>query len=146
MTEENVNRCVVCGDIVPEGREVCPSCQANNGPLTADTGNPYYDYLVHEVQAVCNCPQDKAMAVVSYVNSLGANPMEFLKKLPEYTGLQHPDVDAVLESLEAIREKHGVPRYGVCFPEGYANRKERRKQEKKRKREQKHVGRLLKNE
>lgn len=117
MKKENVDHCVMCG-----------------APLKADIGNPYYDYLVHEVQAVCNCPADKAMAVVSYVNSLGANPMEFLKKLPDYTGESHPDVDAILTSLEAIREKHGVPRYGICFPGGYVNRKERRRQDKQRKR------------
>lgn len=134
MMRGKVDRCVVCGEVVPEGREVCPNCQEGSGPLTADTGNPYYDYLVHEVQAICNCPKDKALAVVSYVNSLGANPMEFLKKLPDYTGESHPDVDAVLMSLEAIRQKHNVPRYGICFPEGYANRKERRRQEKQRKR------------
>ena len=134
MKKENVDRCAVCGEIVPEGREVCPSCQENGGPLTADTGNPYYDYLVHEVQAICNCPKDKALAVVSYVNSLGANPMEFLKKLPDYTGEAHPDVDEVLASLESIREKYDVPRYGICFPEGYANRKERRRPKKAAKR------------
>lgn len=25
----NENRCIVCGDIVPEGRQVCPSCLVN---------------------------------------------------------------------------------------------------------------------
>lgn len=24
----NDNRCVSCGDIIPEGRQVCPGCQA----------------------------------------------------------------------------------------------------------------------
>lgn len=45
---------------------------AKTNPLNQNvTGNPYYDYLIHEVQVVCNCPTDKAMAIVSYVNSLG---------------------------------------------------------------------------
>ena len=24
----NENRCVMCGDIIPEGREYCPNCEA----------------------------------------------------------------------------------------------------------------------
>ena len=42
--------------------------KAKENPLNQSvTGNPYYDYLIHEVQVVCNCPTDKAMAIVSYV-------------------------------------------------------------------------------
>ena len=49
--------------------------KAKENPLNQSvTGNPYYDYLIHEVQVVCNCPTDKAMAIVSYVNSLGSSP------------------------------------------------------------------------
>lgn len=70
------------------------------------------------------------MAIVSYVNSLGSSPIEFIRKLPDYVGNPHPDADEVLQALENIREDHGVQRYGICFPEGYANRKERRCQEK----------------
>lgn len=25
------NRCVCCGEIIPEGRQVCPSCESNAG-------------------------------------------------------------------------------------------------------------------
>lgn len=165
---EAVNLCVCCGKEIPEGRQVCPSCEAkvpasdckgcfgaaNNdcdrcdterpktgNPLSQSvTGNEYYDYLIHEVQAVCNCPTDKAMAVVSYVNSLGSNPLEFIKKLPEYVGQPHPDADEVLQALENIRDKYGVQRYGICFPEGYQNRKERRKQLKEARRAAKKEG------
>lgn len=27
------DRCVCCGAIIPEGRQVCPTCERNNGPL-----------------------------------------------------------------------------------------------------------------
>ena len=58
--------------------------KAKENPLNQSvTGNPYYDYLIHEVQVVCNCPTDKAMAIVSYVNSLGSSPIEFIRKLPQ---------------------------------------------------------------
>ena len=70
------------------------------------------------------------MAIVSYVNSLGSSPIDFIRKLPDYVGNPHPDADEVLQALENIREDHGIQRYGICFPEGYANRKERRRQEK----------------
>ena len=32
IEEENVDRCVVCGTVIPEGRRVCPKCErgANN--------------------------------------------------------------------------------------------------------------------
>ena len=99
------------------------------------TGNPNKDYHIHKVQVVCNCPTDKAMALVSYVNSLGSSPIEFIRKLPDYVGNPHPDADEVLQALENIREDHGVQRYGICFPEGYANRKERRRQEKEARRQ-----------
>jgi hypothetical protein len=26
-TEGNANRCVCCGDVIPEGRQVCPKCE-----------------------------------------------------------------------------------------------------------------------
>lgn len=110
--------------------------KAKENPLNQSvTGNPYYDYLIHEVQVVCNCPTDKAMAIVSYVNSLGSSPIEFIRKLPDYVGNPHPDADEVLQALENIREDHSVQRYGICFPEGYANRKERRRQEKEARRQ-----------
>lgn len=113
-------------------------------PLRQDvTGNAYYDYLIHEVQVVCNCPPEKAMAIVSYVNSLGSNPIEFINKLPEYVGQPHPDADEVLQALENIRSDHDIPRYGICFPEGYANRKERRKQQKAAKRAARKAGKGL---
>ena len=105
--------------------------KAKENPLNQSvTGNPYYDYLIHEVQVVC-----KAMAIVSYVNSLGSSPIDFIRKLPDYVGNPHPDADEVLQALENIREDHGVQRYGICFPEGYANRKERRRQEKEARRQ-----------
>ena len=28
---QNVNRCVCCGEIIPEGRQVCPTCEDKNG-------------------------------------------------------------------------------------------------------------------
>ncbi|MDD2960050.1 MAG: hypothetical protein PHR92_16325 [Lachnospiraceae bacterium] len=133
--------CIMCGAIIPGGRQVCMDCEdVKKNPLkTADTGNPYYDYLVHEVQVVCDCPADKAMAVVSYVNSLGSNPLAFIQSLPEYLGEPHPDADAVLRALENIRVNNGIPKFGVCFPEGYQNRASRRKakkEERKREKEQ----------
>ena len=26
------NRCIICGEIIPEGREVCPNCEAGHTP------------------------------------------------------------------------------------------------------------------
>lgn len=96
------------------------------------TGNPYYDYLVHEVQAVCECSTDQAAAIVSCVNSLGSSPLDFIRKLPEYTGERHPDAASTLRALESIRAKSGIRQYKVCFPEGYVNRKERRRRDRER--------------
>lgn len=31
------NRCIICGEIIPEGREVCPRCEAG-GYTEAKTG------------------------------------------------------------------------------------------------------------
>lgn len=90
---------------------------AKTNPLNQNvTGNPYYDYLIHEVQVVCNCPTDKAMAIVSYVNSLGSSPIEFIRKLPDYVGNPHPDADEVLQALENIREDHGRTEVRYLLP------------------------------
>ena len=28
--QSNCDRCVCCGEVVPEGRQVCPNCEANS--------------------------------------------------------------------------------------------------------------------
>jgi len=33
---ENENRCVSCGDIIPEGRQVCPNCEITGGRYLQD--------------------------------------------------------------------------------------------------------------
>ena len=35
----NENRCVICGDIIPEGRQLCPSCWGKQFDLTAQKKN-----------------------------------------------------------------------------------------------------------
>lgn len=134
---EKEDGCVGCFGAANNDCQRCHEYGPKSGnPLKVEvTGNEYYDYLIHEVQVVCECPTDKAMAIVSYVNSLGSSPIEFIRKLPDYVGNPHPDADEVLQALENIREDHGVQRYGICFPEGYANRKERRRQEKEARRQ-----------
>lgn len=94
------------------------------------TGNPYYDYLIHEVMVVCNCPWDKAAAVVAYVNNVGGDPVEFIHRLPSLVNKTTPDVDELLETLENIRANEGRPRAFICFPEGYQNRAARRRAKK----------------
>lgn len=97
------------------------------------TGNPYYDYLIHEVMVVCNCDWDKGAAVVAYVNNLEGDPVEFIHRLPNLVNKPVPDVDELLETLERIRADEGKPRAMVCFPSGYQNRAARRRAEKNRK-------------
>lgn len=129
---EKEDGCVGCFGAANNDCQRCHEYGPKSGnPLKVEvTGNPYYDYLIHEVQVVCNCPTDKAMAIVSYVNSLGSSPIDFIRKLPDYVGNPHPDADEVLQALENIRSDHGIQKYGICFPEGYANRRERRRQQK----------------
>lgn len=44
------NRCVCCGEIIPEGRMVCPNCENSNGPiLKVETS--FYD----KVETFPNC-------------------------------------------------------------------------------------------
>lgn len=134
---EKEDGCVGCFGAANNDCQRCHEYGPKSGnPLKTEvTGNEYYDYLIHEVQVVCECPTDKAMAIVSYVNSLGSNPLEFIRKLPDYVGQPHPDADEVLQALENIRSDHGIQKYGICFPEGYANRKERRRQQKEARRQ-----------
>lgn len=100
------------------------------------TGNDYWDYLTHEVQVVCNCSVEDAGQIITLCNSLSANPMEFIQKLPDFVGETHPDAKAVIKALERIRDEVGAQKATVLFPKGYANRKERREKEKYRNRPQ----------
>ena len=95
------------------------------------TNNEYYDYLVHEVQTVLNCEEEKAMSVVAYVNSLGGDPIEFIHRLPGLLDTTTPDVDELLVMLDNISDEKFAPKYGVCFPAGYQNRAARRKDKKR---------------
>jgi len=134
---EKEDSCVGCFGAANNDCQKCHDYGPKSGnPLKKEvTGNEYYDYLIHEVQVVCDCPTDKAMAIVSYVNSLGSNPLEFIRKIPDYVGQPHPDADELLQALENIRSDYGIQKFGICFPEGYANRKERRRQQKEARRQ-----------
>lgn len=52
----NENRCVICGDIIPEGRQLCPSCWGKQFDLTAQKKqlvficSPYRGETPDEVQ------------------------------------------------------------------------------------------------
>ena len=35
----DAERCVMCGEIIPEGRQVCPVCEKNGGPSRAKDGD-----------------------------------------------------------------------------------------------------------
>lgn len=94
------------------------------------TNNEYYDYLVHEVQTVLNCEEEKAMSVVAYVNSLGGDPVEFIHRLPTLLNGAKPDADELLVMLDNISDENFAPKYGVCFPAGYQNRATRRRNKK----------------
>lgn len=39
MMMTNDNRCVICGEVIPEGRMVCPSCEAGEPPQKYDKEN-----------------------------------------------------------------------------------------------------------
>ena len=32
------NRCVICGTVIPEGRQVCPGCEDGKNPVAAKPG------------------------------------------------------------------------------------------------------------
>lgn len=36
---QNVNRCVCCGEIIPEGRQVCPNCEGTCERIRTDVGS-----------------------------------------------------------------------------------------------------------
>lgn len=92
------------------------------------TNNTYYDYLVHEVQTVLNCDEGKAMEVVTLVNSMGGDPVEFIHRLPGLLDTPKPDADELLGMLQDIRkEQEDTKNYIVCFPKEYQNRAARRK-------------------
>lgn len=99
--------------------------------------NQYYAYLVHEVQVVVNCDEEKAKRVVAYVTSLGGDPVEFIQRLPGLVDSPTPDVDELLTTLERIRAEAGVQLCSVCFPTGYENRDTRHRAKKQASREAK---------
>ncbi|MEG1083964.1 MAG: hypothetical protein RSE04_05940 [Hydrogenoanaerobacterium sp.] len=92
--------------------------------------NDYYRRLIHEVQVVLNCGEEKAKHVVAYVVSLGGDPIEFIHRLPGIANSPTPDVDELLTALEELRRQNNVRPCSVCFPTGYENRDARRRANK----------------
>lgn len=92
--------------------------------------NKHLAYLIHEVQTVLNCSEDDALGVVSSINSLGGDPVEFIYRLPGIVGTTTPNVAELKETLNTLVAQSGGNAYSVCFPKGYQNRKARRKSKK----------------
>lgn len=46
MIQMGINKCVVCGTYIPEGRHVCKECAVENGVEERDTHDIYDDELV----------------------------------------------------------------------------------------------------
>ena len=46
------NKCVVCGAIIPEGRQVCPNCEMNDKETIKAIENFTMDDLVNEIEDI----------------------------------------------------------------------------------------------
>ena len=90
MTSED--RCIVCGDVVPEGRQVCPACESD--PLKKNGGK-------HMTAKQISAWLVVALAVIAAVTAIGfiagyaMQPMIVLywsvltaKNLVDYIGLK----------------------------------------------------------
>lgn len=91
---------------------------------------------------VYNCDYCQKQLPDDYATTNGEGKGYYVKKAHDTIPLDTPIagctgivVEVTLQALENIREDHVVQRYGICFPEGYANRKERRRQEKEARRQ-----------
>lgn len=67
----NDNRCVACGDVIPEGRQVCPTCEAKDWRgwhdkyIKEHTCLVYSEMLVGKLQAeIQKTKQDASKAVL----------------------------------------------------------------------------------
>lgn len=98
-----------------------------------NTNNEYLDHAIHEVQVVLNCDKEKALHVVSYINCLGGDPVEFIHRLPGLADEATPNVDELLTTLQVVAAEQHVRLSDVCFPTGYENRATRRAAKKKSK-------------
>lgn len=45
------NRCVCCGEIIPEGRQVCPRCESQGNVVAVRPAFSFYD----QVESYDNC-------------------------------------------------------------------------------------------
>jgi hypothetical protein len=92
--------------------------------------NKYLEHATHEVQVVLNCDKDKALRVVSWVNCLGGDPVEFIHRLPGFADEATPNVDELLATLSEIARQNNVRLSDICFPTDYENRATRRQARK----------------
>lgn len=95
--------------------------------------NREYNRLILTIQDTCStCTTDQAKYIITLCTRLNADVNEFIKQLPRLTGNLTPDAATVIEEMEKVATKHGVPLGGVSMPKGYANRAERRKNKRRR--------------
>lgn len=95
--------------------------------------NEYMEHAAYEVQVVLNCSKEDALRVVSWVNCLGGDPVDFIHRLPTIVGKAQPDLQASLNGLREVAARNKVKLEDVCFPTGYENRAARRKNKKRSK-------------
>lgn len=49
-----VDRCVACGEVIPEGLMVCPLCEAKVNQGSRQSGSPLLWRWVHDISVVVN--------------------------------------------------------------------------------------------
>lgn len=92
------NRCIVCGDIIPEGRQICPLCE--NDPVNHPSH--YTDGKIEVIDYI----EDKCLGfclgnAVKYISRAGkkdpAKEIEDLKKAVWYINRRIKELEEVQE-------------------------------------------------
>ena len=98
MTED---RCVCCGEIIPEGTHVCQNCKHDYGRIRRFEPYPsscYYSYLIGERPDQDDCLRESSTGLCEDCHFYLPNP-KMEAEMKEYT------LEAAIETLRDVYEK-----------------------------------------
>ena len=92
------DRCVCCGEIIPEGTHVCSNCRSKAFPFEPYPSSCYYSSLVGERPNQDDCLRESGTGLCEDCHFYLPNP-EMEAEMREYT------LEAAIETLKDVYEK-----------------------------------------
>lgn len=100
------DRCICCGEIVPEGRQVCPECENGGKQMTPEE-------IVRALKQSCSgCNYHENPSGCCVFEVLGEEAADLIETLTERAEKTETERDAAIEDMEIIA--HGSDVCDMC--------------------------------